>query len=116
MGGLSLSPALGLDACCSGGFKTAWSVSVPGKRWRWLSGGGTAVFEAVMWAQFRRGGFGPVLPCLVLLQIRSDQIRSQFPSSQAGNGRLVGWASKRASGRSWPVIDPLFVNAFSKEP
>lgn len=42
------------------------------------------VFEAVMWAQFRRGGFGPVLPCLVLLQIRSDQIRSQFPGSQAG--------------------------------
>lgn len=59
--------------------------------------------------------------CLVLSCCRSDQIRSDL-SFQSGSGRQwrgieVAWASERVvSGRCWPVIDPLFVNAFSKEP
>lgn len=59
--------------------------------------------------------------CPVANQIRSDQIRSDL-SFQSGSGRQwhgieVAWASERVvSGRCWLAIDPLFVNAFSKEP
>lgn len=54
------------------------------------------------------------LSCLVLSCCRSDQIRSDlsFQAVKAGNGRLVGWASKRARGSVVAGDRPLVCERF----
>jgi hypothetical protein len=70
------------------------------------------IFEAGMWARFRRGGFWACLALSCVLQIRSDQIgwdlSSQTGTVKAGCKRVVSASGRVSYG---PLV---FVNLFNQ--